>query len=147
MSLKATLTEELKAAMKARATIRLATIRALQTAIKEAEISSQKELEDPQVLDLIQKQLKQRQDSEALYEQNDRPDLALRERAEAAELQSFLPEAMSQDEIDAVIEAAIKETGASSIKDMGKVINLIKPQVAGRADNALVAQAVKLHLS
>ena len=147
MSLKATLTEELKAAMKARATIRLATIRALQTAIKEAEISSQKELEDPQVLDLIQKQLKQRQDSEALYEQNDRPDLALRERAEAAELQSFLPEAMSQDEIDAEIEAAIKETGASSIKDMGKVINLLKPKIAGRADNALVAQAVKLHLS
>jgi uncharacterized protein YqeY len=146
MSIKATLTEELKAAMKARATIRLATIRALQTAIKEAEISAQKELEDPQVLDLIQKQLKQRQDSEALYEQNDRPDLALRERQEAEELQSFLPQAMSQDEIDAVIEAAIAETGASSIKDMGKVIALIKPQVAGRADNAAVAQAIKQRL-
>ena len=91
-------------------------------------------------------QLKQRQDSEALYEQNDRPDLALREREEAAELQSFLPQAMSQDEIDALIEAAITETGASSIKDMGKVINLIKPQVAGRADNAAVAQAVKQRL-
>ncbi|MFN3587666.1 MAG: GatB/YqeY domain-containing protein, partial [Moraxellaceae bacterium] len=104
------------------------------------------ELDDARVLAVLEKMVKQRRESVAAFEQGGRPELAAKEQAEIAVLQSFLPAQLSEAEIDALISAAISEAGATSARDMGRVMNLLRPQLAGRADTGAVSQKVKAKL-
>lgn len=139
-------TEMLKTAMKAGDKPRVATVRLIQAALKDRDIEARgvgKTVSDDDILALLQKMVKQRQDSIALYEQGGRVDLADQERAEIAIIAEFLPKAMDESEVAAAIRAAIAETGAASPKDMGKVIGALKAKFAGRMDFGKVSPAVK----
>jgi len=146
MSLKATITDDMKAAMRARDTARLSTIRLLLAAIKQREVDERKEMTDADVLGIIDKMQKQRKDSIAQFEAGQRPDLADAERAEVAVLAAYQPQAMSDAEIDAAIAAAIDATGAAGPAGMGKVMAELRPKLAGRADMADVSARVKAKL-
>jgi len=146
MSLKATITDDMKAAMRARDTARLSTIRLLLAAIKQREVDERKEMTDADVLAIIDKMQKQRKDSIAQFEAGHRPDLADAERAEVAVLAAYQPQAMSDAEIDAAIAAAIAATGAAGPAGMGKVMAELKPRLAGRADMSAVSARVKAKL-
>ncbi len=146
MSLKARLTEDMKAAMKGGDKERLATIRLVNAAIKQREVDERIELDDTQVLTVLEKMLKQRKDSITQYEAAGREDLAVIERSEMAVIQTYLPAQLSADEVEAIVVKAIADAGASSAKDMGKVVALVKPQVAGRADMGQVSVLVKQKL-
>ena len=142
-------TEMLKTAMKAGDKPRVATVRLIQAALKDRDIEARgagKTVSDDDILALLQKMVKQRQDSIALYEQGGRVDLADQERAEIAIIAEFLPRAMDESEVAAAIRAAIAETGAASPKDMGKVIGALKAKFAGRMDFGKVSPAVKAAL-
>ncbi len=142
-------TEMLKTAMKAGDKPRVATVRLIQAALKDRDIEARgagKTVSDDDILALLQKMVKQRQDSIALYEQGGRVDLADQERAEIAIIAEFLPKAMDESEVAAAIRAAIAETGAASPKDMGKVIGALKAKFAGRMDFGKVSPAVKAAL-
>ncbi|GAB1386337.1 GatB/YqeY domain-containing protein [Melaminivora sp.] len=147
MSLKHQITEDMKSAMRAKDSTRLGTIRLLQAAIKQREVDERIELDDSAVVALIDKLLKQRKDSIAAFEAANRQDLADQEKAEAAVLTAYLPERMSDDEIQQAVQAIVAETGASGPGDMGKVMGAAKTRLAGKADMGLVSAAVKAALS
>ncbi|WP_303783619.1 GatB/YqeY domain-containing protein [Azovibrio restrictus] len=146
MSLKARITEDMKTAMKAKESTRLGTIRLLLAAIKQKEVDEQVELDDAGIQAVIEKMTKQRKDSLAQYEAAGRTDLAEVEKAEIAVLATYLPEKMDEAGIQAAIEAAVAATGAAGPADMGKLMGLLKPQLAGKADMALVSKLVKARL-
>lgn len=147
MSLKARITEDMKTAMKAKEAARLATVRLLLAAIKQKEVDDRVELDDAAVSAVIEKLVKQRKDSVSQYEAAGRQDLADVEKAEIAVLSAYLPEKMSLDEIAAAVAAAVAQTGAQSAADMGKLMAVLKPQLAGKADMAEVSKLVKQALS
>ena len=143
MSLKARLTEDMKTAMKAGEKDRLGVIRLVNAAIKQREVDERIELDDAQVLAVLEKMLKQRKDSVTQYEGAAREDLAAVERFEIGVIQAYLPAQLSAAEIEAIVAKAVADSGAGSPKDMGKVVALVKPQVAGRADMGQVSALVK----
>ena len=147
MSLKARITEDMKAAMRAGEKDRLSCIRMLQAGIKQREVDERIELDDAQVLAVIDKMIKQRRDSVTQFEAGKRDDLAAAERAEIAVLEGYLPERLSDAEVDAMIAEAIAATGASGLSAMGKVMAAIKPKVAGRADMGTVSARIKAKLA
>jgi uncharacterized protein YqeY len=146
MSLKEQINEDMKAAMRAKQAERLSTVRLLLAAIKQKEIDERIALDDAGVTAVIDKMIKQRRDSIAQYDGAGRTDLADKERAELEILAAYLPQALSADEIAALIKAALAETGASSARDMGKVMAWLKPKMAGRADMQAVSAQVKAAL-
>lgn len=150
MSLKQTIADEVKVAMRAKDSARLSTLRFLQAAIKQREVDEQKELSDAEVTAILEKQIKQRRESIAAYEQAGRLETAEQEKAEIVVLQGFLPQAASPDEVLATIQAAIEEAkagGAQGPAVMGKVMGTVKAKLAGRADMGQVSQQVKQLLS
>jgi uncharacterized protein YqeY len=147
MPLKATITDAMKDALRAHDTARLSTVRLLLAAIKQREVDERKELTDADVLAIVDKMIKQRKDSVAQFEAGHRPDLVAIERAEIEVLQAYLPQQLSDAEIDAAIAAAIAQTGAAGPAGIGKVMALLKPQLAGRADLAAVSARVKAKLT
>lgn len=146
MSLKARITEDMKTAMKAKETVRLGAIRLLLAAIKQKEVDEQIALDEAGIVAVIEKMTKQRKDSLSQYEAAGRTDLAEVERAEITVLAAYLPEKMGEAEINAAIDAAVAATGAASAADMGKLMGVLKPQLAGKADMALVSKLVKAKL-
>ena len=146
MSLKQQLTDDMKAAMKGGEKDRLGVIRLVNAAIKQREVDERIELDDVQVLAVLEKMLKQRKDSVTQYEGAGREDLAAIERYEMGVIEAYMPAKMSAAEIDAIVTKAIADAGATSAKDMGKVVGLVKPQVAGRADMGQVSALVKQKL-
>lgn len=147
MSLKAKINDDMKAAMKARESARLAAIRLLLSAMKQKEVDERVELDDAAVLAIIEKMIKQRKDSITQYEAAGRQDLADAEKFEVDILSAYMPAALSSAEIEAIVAAAVTQSGAAGPQDMGKVIALVKPQVAGRADMGEVSKLVKAKLS
>ena len=145
--LKNRLMDDMKAAMKAGEKARLGTIRLINAAVKQREVDERIELDDTQVLAVLDKMVKQRRDSITQFEQAGREDLAAGERFELEVIQDYLPAALSDDEISALMEAAIGETGAASMKDMGKVMAVLKPQLQGRADMGAVSKQVRSRLA
>jgi uncharacterized protein YqeY len=146
-TLKERITEDMKTAMRASDKERLSTIRMLQAAIKQREVDERITLDDAQVIAVVEKMIKQRKESIAQFEQGGRADLAAREKAEIELLQVYLPAQLSDAEIDALIKDAIATTGATSIKDMGKVMGAVKGKAAGRADMGAVSTRIKAALS
>ncbi|MAR89646.1 MAG: glutamyl-tRNA amidotransferase [Pseudomonadales bacterium] len=144
--IKAKLNDAVKNAMRAKDKERLAALRLATSALKQIEVDERVELDDTRVLAVLDKMVKQRKDSAEQFSAGGREDLAEKELAEIAVLQEFLPAAMSDADIDAVIEAAISETGAQGMKDMGQVMAVVKPQVQGRADMGAVSKKVKARL-
>ena len=144
--LKAQIIDDMKAAMKGGEKTRLGVIRLITAAIKQREVDERIELDDEQVLVVLDKMVKQRRDSIKQYTDAGREDLAAIEEAEVEIIQTYLPAALSEDEIAAIVEAAIAQTGASSMADMGKVIGIVKPQVQGRGDMGAVSGIVKQKL-
>jgi len=147
MSLKSSIVEDMKTAMRAKESARLSTIRLLLAAIKQREVDERIELTDADVLTIIDKMIKQRRDSVAQFEAGKREDLAAVERAEIAVLEGYLPARLADAEIDALIADAIAATGASGVAAMGKVMALVKPKVAGRADMGAVSARIKAKLT
>lgn len=146
MSLKQTIADEVKLAMRAKDSARLSTLRFLQAAIKQREVDDQQELSDAQVTAILEKQIKQRRESIAAYEQAGRTETADQEKAEIAVLQAFLPQAASAEEVTAAISAAIEQAkadGAQGPAVMGKVMATLKQSLAGRADMSAVSKQVK----
>ena len=146
MTLKARITEDMKDAMRSRDAARLSTIRLLQAAIKQREVDERIELTDADVLAILDKMVKQRKDSIAAFEAGHRSDLAAKEQAEIAVLQAYLPQPLTAAEIDALIAEAIAATGAAGLPGMGKVMAVLKPKLAGRADLAAASAQVKAKL-
>lgn len=147
MSLKARITEDMKIAMRAKDSARLGAIRLLLAALKQREVDERIELDDTQVIEAIEKMLKQRRDSISQYEAANRQDLVDVEKFEVSVLQTYLPQALTEDEVNALLEKVIAETAASGIKDMGKVMAAIKPLVVGRADMGKISGLIKARLS
>ncbi len=147
MSLKDKLQQDMKAAMRAGDKRNLAVIRLINAAIKQREVDERIELNDDQVTAAIDKMAKQRRESIEQYEKAGRDDLADQEKFELEVLKTYLPEQLDDTEIDAMIEAAVTATGASSIKDMGKIMGQLKPKLAGRADMGAVSGKIKARLS
>lgn len=143
MSLKNAISEHIKTLMKARQLEEVKILRNVQAVIKQIEIDRQIVLSDIEILDILQKQIKQRQESLAIFVDNGRDDLANKERLEIETIHQFLPEPLADDELKTIITNTISELGASSISDMGKVVNAVKQRVAGRADPAIIAQFIK----
>ena len=146
MSLKGQITEDMKSAMKAGEKDRLKVVRLMLAAIKQIEIDKRIELDDAAVLSVLDKMVKQRRDSVEQFQKGNRNDLADIELAEIVVLENYLPEQLSDAELDAMIDAAIAATGAESIRDMGKVMGQIKAQAAGAADMGAVGAKVKARL-
>jgi len=147
MSLKARITEDMKAAMKAKEAAKLSAIRLLNAAIKQKEVDERIELDDAAVAAVIEKLVKQRKDSVTQYEAANRQDLADIEKAEIEILSAYLPEKMSSEEVAAAVAAAVAQTGAKGPADMGKLMGVLKPQLAGKADMAEVSKLVKAALA
>ncbi len=145
--LKLRLTESVKSAMRERQSERLSVLRGVQAAIKQVEIDDRVELNDAQVLALLEKQMKQRKESISAYNNAGRADLAAKEQFELEVITEFLPAAMSDDELNSLIQQEITTQNATSIRDMGKVMNALRPQIAGRADAADVSARIKAKLS
>jgi len=146
VTLKERITEDMKAAMRASEKERLSTIRMVQAAIKQREVDERIVLDDAQVIAVLEKMVKQRKESIAQFEQGGRSDLADKEKAEIALLMTYLPAQLSEAEVDALIREAIATTGAASVKDMGKVMGLVKAKAAGRADMGSVSARIKTAL-
>ena len=147
MSLKVQIAEDMKSAMRAKDAPRLAAIRLLMAGIKQREVDERIDLDDAGVIAIVEKQIKQRRDAITQYEAGGRPELAATERFEMEVLEAYLPARLSDAEIDAAIAAAVTASGASGIKDMGKVMAAVKPQLAGRADMAAVSSRIKAALA
>ena len=141
--LKQTLSDNIKTSMKARELERVKILRNVQSVVKQIEIDRQTELDDAQVLEVLQKQLKQRQESLTIFTENGRDDLAAKEQFEIDIINEFMPQQMNQDEIMALVNAEIAEQGATSMRDMGSVMGVLKNKTAGRADPALISKMVK----
>ncbi len=146
MPLKDQITEDMKSAMKAGEKDRLKVVRLIRAGIKQIEIDQRIELDDVAVLGVIEKMVKQRRDSVEQFQKGNRNDLADIELAEIVILDTYLPEQLSDAEVDALIDAAIAATGAESIRDMGKVMGQVKSEAAGRADMGAVGAKVKARL-
>ncbi len=146
MSLREQINDDLKAAMRGGDVVRRDAIRLLLAALKQREVDERKTLTDADVLGIIEKMLKQRRDSINQFEQGGRQDLADKEKQELVLLQAYMPQALSDDEIAAAVATAVAETGAAAPADMGKVMAVLKPKLAGRADMTKVSSAVKAHL-
>jgi uncharacterized protein YqeY len=146
MTLKARITEDMKNAMRAKDTARLSTIRLLLAAVKQREVDERIELTDADVLNVIDKMVKQRRDSIAQFEAGKREDLAAIERAEVGVLQAYMPAPLTDAQIDALIAEAIAATGAAGMAGMGKVMAALKPRLAGRADMGAVSARIKARL-
>ncbi len=138
--------DEMKAAMKAREKRRLGIIRLILAAVKQREVDERIELDDTQILAVLDKMVKQRRDSIEQFEKAGRTDLVEQEAFEIGVLKEYLPEAMSEEEIAALIKEAIASTGAESLKDIGKVMGVIKPKAQGRADMGAISTAVRQQL-
>ncbi len=147
MTLKARISEDMKSAMRAKDTVRLGAVRLLLAAIKQKEIDERSEPDDAAITGIVEKLIKQRKDSISQFQAAGRDDLVAAEQAELAVLQVYLPEQLSNAEIEAVVTAAIAESGATSARDMGKVMALLKPRLAGRADMGQVSSLIKAHLA
>ena len=147
MSLKERILQDVKDAMRARDKPRLATIRLITAAIKQREVDERIELDDTQVLVVLDKMCKQRRESISQFEQAGRDDLAAQEKAELELIQQYLPEQLTEAEINELIDAAMEQTGAASMKDMGKVMGQLKPKLQGRADMGAVSALIKARLS
>ena len=147
MSIKQDIHSAMKDAMRAKDKARLGAIRLMQAEFKRIEVDERIEIDDARVLAVLDKMVKQRRDSISQYETAGRPELAEIEIAEIAVIQDFLPAALSDEEITAMVEAAIAQTGASSMADMGKVMGIIKPQIQGRANAGAVSGLVKAALT
>ncbi len=146
MSLKTRILDDVKAAMKARAAERLSTLRMLTAAMKQKEVDERVELDDAAILAIVEKLIKQRREAAAQFEAGGRADLAAAERNEIEVLSAYLPAPMSAAEIAAAVDAALAQAGAQTVKDMGRVMALLKPALAGRADLAQVSAQVKARL-
>ncbi|MBS0367453.1 MAG: GatB/YqeY domain-containing protein [Proteobacteria bacterium] len=146
MALRDRITDDMKSAMRAGEKERLATIRLALAAIKQREVDERITLDDPQVLAVLEKMIKQRREAITQFESGGRADLVARESAEIAVLQQYLPAQMSEAELDALIGEAIASTGAASVKDMGKVMAAVKPKAQGRADMGAVSARIKARL-
>lgn len=146
-AIKGQIQEDMKTAMRSQDKERLATIRLILAALKQREVDERITLTDEHVLAILDKMLKQRRESITQYEAGNRPDLAEKEAAEIKVIQAYLPEQLSETDITALIDAAIQESGATSAKDMGKVMAVLKPKVQGRADVGAVSAKVKERLS
>ena len=147
MSLKDQLTADMKEAMKAKQTERLGTIRQLRGAIKNKEIEVQQDLDDDAIISVISTLVKQRREAAQMYVDNDRPELAAKEEVEMAVLQDYLPAQLGEDEVKAIVVAVIAEVGATSMKDMGKVMPQVMAKTKGAADGKLVNQLVREQLA
>ncbi|MFO7542401.1 MAG: GatB/YqeY domain-containing protein [Thiobacillus sp.] len=147
MSLKVRITDDMKAAMRAKETVRLGTIRLLLAAVKQREVDERIELDDAAVSAIVEKLIKQRKDSISQFQAAGRDDLVAVEQAELLVLQAYLPEQFSPAEVEAAVAAAIAESGAESARDMGKVMGLLKPRLAGRADMGQVSALIKARLA
>jgi hypothetical protein len=147
MNLNEQLIEAMKTAMKARESLRLNAIRLIRTAIKNREIDERRALDDQEVIGVLSTLVKQRKESAQVYREGGRPELAEKEEQELAIIQEFLPTQLGEEEIRAIIEAAVSETGAASMKDMGKVMKVVTGKTLGRADGRLVSELVKARLS
>ena len=146
--IKANLTSEMKAAMKAKEKERLTVIRSMLAAIKQVEVDNQTAVDDDaEILPILDKMLKQRRDSQQQYVDAGRPELAEQEAFEMTVIQSFLPSPLTEDEISGLIDEAVAQTGAASMQDMGKVMGLLKPKMQGRADMAEVSKLIKAKLA
>jgi uncharacterized protein YqeY len=147
MSLKQRVQEDMKSAMRAGDKERLGTVRLILAGIKQREVDERIQLDDAQVLAVLEKMVKQRRESIAQFEAGGRADLVAKETAELAVISAYLPSPLSETELDALIQAAIAESGAASIKDMGKVMGIIKSKAQGRADMAAVGARIKARLT
>ena len=147
MSLKQQITEDMKTAMRAKDTARLGAIRLLLSAMKQREVDERIELSDTDVVTIIEKMIKQRRDSISQFEAASRQELADIEKFEIAVLQTYMPQPMTEAEVAAAVTSAIASIGAKSAQEMGKVIAILKPQLAGRADMGKVSALVKARLS
>jgi uncharacterized protein YqeY len=146
MSLKARITEDMKAAMRSGDKDRLSCIRMLQAGIKQREVDERIELDDTQVLSVIDKMIRQRRESVAQFEAGKRADLVAKESAEIGVLSGYLPAQQNDGELDALIREAIAATGAATMKDMGKVMGVLKPKVQGRTDIGALSARIKIAL-
>jgi uncharacterized protein YqeY len=144
--LKHTITEAMKDAMRAKEKARLGTIRLILAELKRIEVDERIELDDARVLAVLDKMNKQRRDSIQQFEAANRDDLAAVEREEMEVIATFLPAALSEEEINALVDQAISQTGASGMQDMGKVMGVLKPQLQGRADMGAVSKTIKARL-
>ena len=147
MSLRDRINEDMKNAMRAREAERLGALRLLLAAIKQREVDERITLDDAGVLSVIEKMMKQRRDSIEQYEKAQRQDLADKEKYEVSVLQAYLPQGLTEAEIQAIVSEAVAAAGAKSAADMGKVMAIVKPKVAGRADMGKVSALVKAKLS
>jgi len=147
MSLKERITEDMKNAMRAKAVERLGTIRMLLAALKQKEVDERIELDDAMVVAIVDKLIKQRKDAAQQYEAGNRQDLADKEKSEIVDLEVYLPQRLSADEITAAVKAIAEELGAKGPGDMGKVMGAVKQRLAGQADMGLVSAAVKAVLA
>ena len=143
MGLKAQLLQDMKEAMRAKDKLRLSTIRMINSLIKNAEIEKRGELTDDEIIQLLMKYAKQRKEAIEMYEKGGRQDLVEKEKAELAVVESYLPKQMSEEEIRELVKEAIEATGASSPKDIGKVMQHVMPKVKGRADGSVVNKIVR----
>ncbi len=146
MTLKERITEDMKTAMRSGEKDRLAVIRLLQAAIKQREVDERITLDDAQVTSVLEKMIKQRKESVVAFDKGGRADLVAKENSEIAVLQPYLPAQLSESELDALIADAISSTGAASIKDMGKVMGVVKAKAAGKADMGAVGARIKAKL-
>lgn len=147
MSIKDQLQEDVKSAMRAKQADRLTTLRLITAAIKQREVDERIELNDAAVLSVIEKMIKQRKDSITQFQQGGRQDLVDKEQAELVILSAYMPEQMSEQDVAVAIAAAIAQVGAAGPQEMGKVMAVLKPQLAGKADMGLVSQLLKASLS
>lgn len=146
MSLKDRIQQDVKAAMRARDARRLAALRLIAAAVKQKEVDERAALDDAAVLGVIEKMIRQRRESVAQFEKGGRADLAEQEKYEVDVLAAYLPQALSEAEVEAAVAAAIAETGAAAVKDMGRIMGLLKARLAGRADMARVSALVRAKL-
>ncbi|MGA0934497.1 MAG: GatB/YqeY domain-containing protein [Pseudohongiellaceae bacterium] len=144
--LKVSITDAMKDAMRAKDKPRLSTLRLVLAELKKVEVDERIDLPEDRIISILDKMIKQRRDSVKQYTDGDRPELAAAEAAEIEVIQEFMPSALSEAEITAIVDKAIADEGASSMQDMGKVMNAVRPQLAGRADMAVVSQLVKQQL-
>jgi len=147
MNLKDSINADVKDALRAREKDKTVTLRLILAAIKQIEVDERKELSDDDVIAVLSKMVKQRRESIDQYQKGGRPELAEKEEAELALIQQYLPEPLSEEEVDAMIAQAISDTGAESVKDMGKVMGILKPRLQGRAEMGPVSGKIKAKLS
>ncbi len=143
MTLKDKILEDFKQAFKGKDAVKLGALKMLRAELHNTEIAKRKELEEGEIIDVVSREIKKRKDAVFLYEKGNRPELADKEKKEIEILKPYLPEQLSEEEIRNLVKKAIDETGAKEIKEMGKVMGILNPQIKGKADGALVSNIVK----